>query len=82
MRENIAKLIDVKSIITFVLTGVFAYLSFIGKISENQFMTVYIMCVSFFFGTKIGKKEAEKNETIKDKVTKEEARSEGSELNN
>jgi len=82
MRENIAKLIDVKSIITFVLTGVFAYLSFMGKISENQFMTVYILCVSFFFGTKIGKKEAEKNETTKDKATKEEARSEGSELNN
>jgi hypothetical protein len=58
MREKIAKLIDVKSIITFTLTGVFAYLSLTEKISEDQFMLIFTMCISFFFGRKTGKDEA------------------------
>lgn len=57
MKEKIAKLIDVKSIVTFVLTGVFAYLSLTGSISGEQFLTIFTMCISFFFGTKSGKEE-------------------------
>lgn len=59
MGKKIAKLIDVKSIVTFVLTGVFAYLSIIGVISGEQFLTVFTMVISFYFGTQTGKKEKE-----------------------
>lgn len=59
MGKKIAKLIDVKSIVTFVLTGVFAYLSVIGVVSGEQFLTVFTMVVSFYFGTQTGKKEKE-----------------------
>lgn len=59
MLKKIAKLIDVKSIVTFVLTGVFAYLSIIGVISGEQFLTVFTMVISFYFGTQAGKKEKE-----------------------
>ena len=57
--KRIAKLIDVKSLVTFVLTGVFAYLSVKGVISGEQFLTVFTMVVSFYFGTQTGKKEKE-----------------------
>jgi hypothetical protein len=59
MGKKLAKLIDVKSIVTFVLTGVFAYLSIIGVVSGEQFLTVFTMVISFYFGTQAGKKEAQ-----------------------
>lgn len=59
MGKKLAKLIDVKSIVTFVLTGVFAYLSVTGVVSGEQFLTVFTMVISFYFGTQAGKKEKE-----------------------
>lgn len=67
MGKKLAKLIDVKSIVTFVLTGVFAYLSVIGVISGEQFLTVFTMVVSFYFGTQTGKKE--KDEELNEENT-------------
>lgn len=55
--KRIAKLIDVKSLVTFVLTGVFAYLSVKGTVSGQEFLSVFIMIISFYFGTQAGKKE-------------------------
>lgn len=54
MKEKIAKLIDVKSIVTLLLTIVFAYLSVIGEVPQT-FMTVYTVIISFFFGTQFEK---------------------------
>ena len=62
MLKKLAKLIDVKSIVTFVLTGVFAYLSIKGTISGQDFLQVVWMVVSFYFGTQSGKKEAKDTE--------------------
>ena len=59
MGKKLAKLIDVKSIVTFILTGVFAYLSITGVVNGEQFLTIYTMIVSFYFGTQFGKKEKE-----------------------
>lgn len=63
-RERIAKLIDVKTIVTFALTAAFVYLSILGKIEPEIFMTIYTMIIGFYFGTqtKKNKKEEEKNE--------------------
>lgn len=62
MLKKLAKLIDVKSIVTFILTGVFAYLSVIGAISGQEFLTVFTMVISFYFGTQAGKREAKGEE--------------------
>ena len=60
--KRIAKLIDVKSLVTFVLTGIFAYLSVKGTISGQDFLQVFLMVISFYFGTQSGKKEAKEQE--------------------
>lgn len=62
MIKKLAKLVDVKSIVTLVLTGVFSYLSIIGVIQADQFMTVFTVVISFYFGTQVGKKEAKEEQ--------------------
>ena len=57
MRDRIAKLIDVKSICTLTLGGVFAYLSLIGRITTEQYMTIFTTVIAFYFGTQAGKKK-------------------------
>lgn len=51
MKERMVNLLTVKSIVTIVLTGVFAGLSLIGKISGDQFLTVFSVVIAFYFGT-------------------------------
>lgn len=60
MLKKLAKLIDVKSIVTLVLTGVFSYLSITGVIGAEQFLSIFTVIISFYFGTQYGKREAEK----------------------
>nr|DAG32434.1 MAG TPA: hypothetical protein [Caudoviricetes sp.] len=50
MKKRLANLISVKSIVTVVLTGVFAYMATVGKISQD-FMTIYAVIIAFYFGT-------------------------------
>lgn len=60
MREKVAKLIDVKSIMTLALTGGFIGLTCTGEITGEQFLTIFTMIVGFYFGTqaeKINRKE-------------------------
>ena len=59
MLKKLAKLIDVKSIVTLVLTGVFSYLSITGVIGAEQFLSIFTVIISFYFGTQVGKKERE-----------------------
>lgn len=56
MKEKLAKLINVKSVVTITLTAVFSYLAVTGKISQD-FMTVYAVVIAFYFGTQSEKKE-------------------------
>lgn len=51
MKARLAKLIDVKTIVTFALTAAFVYLSVAGKIQSEIFMTIYTMVIGFYFGT-------------------------------
>ena len=59
MGKKLAKLIDVKSIVTLVLTVVFSYLSIVGVIGAEQFLSIFTVVISFYFGTQYGKKEKE-----------------------
>lgn len=49
--QRLAKLIDVKSFITFALTAAFVYLSVIGEVNPEIFMTIYTVIIGFYFGT-------------------------------
>ena len=62
MKDRIAKLIDVKSIVTLVLTAVFAALSVSGRLSAEQFLTIFTTVVAFYFGTQTRKKEDENHD--------------------
>ena len=50
MRKRLANLLSVKSIVTIILTGVFAFRAVTGKISQD-FMTIYAVVIAFYFGT-------------------------------
>lgn len=47
----------VKSLVTISLTGAFVYLSIVGTISPENFMTIYTMIIGFYFGTQWQKKQ-------------------------
>ena len=48
--KRAANLLSVKSIVTLVLTAVFAYMAVTEKISQD-FMTIYAVIIAFYFGT-------------------------------
>lgn len=52
MKERFAKLIDVKSIITIMVFVVFCVLAVLGRISEQEFMSVALMIITFYFTKK------------------------------
>lgn len=54
--KRIANLMSVKSIVTLVLTGVFAYMAVTGNISQD-FMTIYAVIIAFYFGTQSQKNQ-------------------------
>lgn len=58
-RDRLARLIDVKTIVTFALTVAFVYLSIIGEVKPEIFMTIYTMVVGFYFGTQHEKNKKE-----------------------
>ncbi len=60
MTERIGKLLTVKSIVTLILTCVFAYLSVVGRISGDQFLTIFVVVIGFYFGTQYEKKNSQK----------------------
>ena len=49
--NNLAALIKVKTIVTLVVIGVFAYLALRGAISADNVMVIVTAVVSFYFGT-------------------------------
>lgn len=49
--KRLAALLTVKSILTLVLTVVFAWQAITESISGGDFLTVFLMVVSFYFGT-------------------------------
>ena len=51
--RRLGALLSVKSVVTLVLTGIFAYTSATGQISQD-FMTVYTVIIAFYFGTQDG----------------------------
>ena len=61
---TVQNLLTVKSIVTIMLTVVFSYLAGVGRISGEQFLTIFSVVVAFYFGTQYqkGKEGAENGE--------------------
>ena len=53
MRERLERLLSVKSIVTLILAGTFVHLAIQGAVSSQEFMTVFTMVISFYFGTQM-----------------------------
>ncbi len=58
MKQKLAKLIDVKSIVTILLTAVFCVLALRRTITAEQVITVFTVVISFYFGTQSAKKRS------------------------
>ena len=50
--HHLARLLFVKSLVTLILTLVFAVMTLRGPISQD-FMTVYTVIIAFYFGTQL-----------------------------
>ncbi|MBQ4066235.1 MAG: hypothetical protein IJD22_01200 [Clostridia bacterium] len=55
--KNLADLIKVKTIVTFLVLAVFAVLALKGQINPDNVQIIVVMVVSFYFGTQHEKKE-------------------------
>lgn len=58
MKERVTRLLSVKSIVTIILTAVFAYMSIIGEVGSDQFITIFTVVISFYFGTQAARSNA------------------------
>ena len=56
MKDKLSKLINVKSIVTIVLTIVVAYLAVKGEFDIKE---IYLMIIAFYFGTQVEKNKGE-----------------------
>lgn len=51
MKEKVTRLLSVKSLVTLLMTLVFCALSLRQSITGQEFLTIFTVVVSFYFGT-------------------------------
>lgn len=61
--KELKKLIDVKSIVTLVLTLLFCFLAIKQLIDGQSVMTIYTTVIAFYFGTQYQKKVSDESVT-------------------
>lgn len=57
LKERIAALLKVKSIVTILLTVIFCILAYRETVSGEQFVNIFTVVIAFYFGTQTGRKE-------------------------
>ena len=57
--KRVAALLNVKTIVTFVITGVLATLALNGALDADKALTVITMVITFYFGVQHEKKNTE-----------------------
>jgi len=62
IKKRLANLINVKTIVTFIVTIVYAILALRGMIPTDTVMTVVVMVLGFYFGIQYEQKNNEKVE--------------------
>lgn len=53
--QKLANLIDVKTVVTFTVVSVFAYLACVGQIEPKEVVSLTAMIVTFFFASRVAK---------------------------
>ncbi len=53
--NRLDKLLTIKSIVTLILTIVFAWLSLNGTLKADQFVVIFTTVIAFYFGTQAKK---------------------------
>ena len=66
MKERLSKLIDVKSIVTLILTILFFILALKEIIDANAVLTIYTTVIAFYFGTQYQKNVNQREQEIQD----------------
>ena len=59
LKKRLSGLLTIKSLVTLALTGVFSYLTCVGEVSADQFLTVFTVVIAFYFGTQAEKLQGE-----------------------
>ena len=54
--KRLGNLLTIKSMVTLILTAVFAWLTCSGGVSAYQFLTVFTVVIAFYFGTQAEKR--------------------------
>lgn len=54
--KRLSNLLTIKSLVTLILTGVFAYLTCAGQVDGDQFLTVFTVVIAFYFGSQVEKR--------------------------
>ena len=54
--KRLGNLLTIKSMVTLILTVVFAWLTCSGGVSADQFLTVFTVVIAFYFGTQAEKR--------------------------
>lgn len=49
--KRLSNLMSVKSLVTLILTAIFAVMALRGDITGKDFLTIFLMVISFYFGT-------------------------------
>ena len=66
MKERLSKLIDVKSIVTLILTILFFIFALKEIIDANAVLTIYTTVIAFYFGTQYQKNVNQREQEIQD----------------
>ena len=51
LQKRLSNLLTIKSMVTLILTVVFACLTCGGRVSAAEFLTVFTVVIAFYFGT-------------------------------
>lgn len=62
--KRITNLLCIKSIVTLVLTYVFARLALTGGISPAEFIAIFVVVINFYFENQRNKKENTENKDV------------------
>lgn len=63
IKNRLAKLLNVKSIISIIMTLVFCYLAIVGVVTAELFVPIFTTIIAFYFGTQVEKKNQENGST-------------------
>lgn len=51
VRRLLAQLLDVKSLVTLILTVVFGCMTIAGQVDTQSFLTIFSVVMAFYFGS-------------------------------